>query len=103
MVTVALPDAAELPAARVRTLSPAETGFGEKEAVTPLGSPVAVRVTLPANPFWGMTATSASAELPGTRLTWAGPAAIEKPCGLMVRLKVVEAVWDPETPLMVTV
>jgi hypothetical protein len=32
-------------------------GFGKKDAVTPLGSPEAERVTLPANPLSGFTLT----------------------------------------------
>jgi len=43
-------------AVSVSTLDPV-VGFGEKDAVTPLGRPDAERVTLPANPFCGYTET----------------------------------------------
>ena len=50
MVTFAVPTEAELLAVKVSVLL-AVAGFDEKEAVTPLGSPEAARLTLPANPF----------------------------------------------------
>ena len=50
MVRVALPGAAVLLAVSVITLLPVLVGFGEKAAVTPLGSPVTARVTSPAKP-----------------------------------------------------
>ena len=50
MVSVALPTTAELPATIVN--SPLElTGFGVKNAVTPLGKPLTDKVTFPVNPF----------------------------------------------------
>ena len=54
MVALYCPAAAELLAVSVSVLAPV-VGFGEKDAVTPLGSPEAERVTLPANPFRGFT------------------------------------------------
>ena len=48
--TVALPGAALLLAVSVNTLL-LDAGFGENEAVTPLGKPDAARVTLPLNPY----------------------------------------------------
>jgi len=56
IVTLYCPRAAELLAISVSTLDPV-VGFGEKDAVTPLGRPDAERVTLPANPFCGYTET----------------------------------------------
>jgi hypothetical protein len=51
MVTVVDPvDAVEL-AVSVITLVPAPIGLGEKAALTPLGKPVAAKLTLPLNPF----------------------------------------------------
>ena len=47
---------AELLAVKVSTLLPV-VGFGAKDAVTPLGRPDSVRVTLPLNPYWGDTLT----------------------------------------------
>ena len=47
-VTLLVPGTAELLAANVRLLNPVPViGFGEKDAVTPLGRPVADKVTLP--------------------------------------------------------
>jgi len=50
MVTLYCPRLAVLLAVSVSVLAPV-VGFGEKDAVTPLGRPVAERVTLPVNPF----------------------------------------------------
>jgi len=58
MVTLYCPTGAELLAISVSVLSnPAMVGLGEKDAVTPLGRPVAERVTLPVNPFREFTRT----------------------------------------------
>ena len=57
IVTVYCPRLAELLACTVNVLIPVAVGFGEKDAVTPLGRPDAERVTLPANPFCGYTET----------------------------------------------
>ena len=51
MVTVDVPGAALLVAVSVITLYPEETAAGEKDAVTPLGSPDAERAALPVNPY----------------------------------------------------
>ena len=56
IVTVALPTGALLLATIV--ISPLElTGFGVKNAVTPLGKPLTESVTLPVKPFCGKTLT----------------------------------------------
>jgi len=52
-VTVDVPPAAEVLAANVRVLAP-EVLTGLKDAVTPLGRPVAARLTLPLKPFSGL-------------------------------------------------
>jgi len=52
MVTVYCPVAAVLPAVSVNVLVDA-AGFGENEAVTPLGKPEAARFTLPLKPYCG--------------------------------------------------
>ena len=54
MVTVAFPVAAEELAVRLSTLEP-EVGFVPNDAVTPLGKPVADKVTLPENPLTSPT------------------------------------------------
>jgi hypothetical protein len=50
------PTATALLAVSVSVLLPV-VGFGEKDAVTPLGRPDVVRVTLPVNPFREFTLT----------------------------------------------
>ena len=50
------PRLAELLAVKVTVLLPV-VGFGEKDAVTPLGRPEAERVTLPVNPLSWFTLT----------------------------------------------
>jgi hypothetical protein len=56
MVSVALPNAAELLATIVN--SPLEVmGFGVNKAVTPLGKPVTDNVTFPVNPLNGEIST----------------------------------------------
>jgi hypothetical protein len=54
MVTVEVPVTAVLLAARVSVLALVED-VGLNEAVTPLGKPLAVNVTLPVKPFSGVT------------------------------------------------
>ncbi len=56
MVRVYCPTPAELVATSVSKLLPV-VGFGEKDAVTPVGSPDTARFTLPVNPYWGYTET----------------------------------------------
>src|SRR5215471_12535541 len=53
-VTVAAPAVAVLVAASVKVLV-VLVGFGLKDAVTPLGKPVADKLTLPPKPFCGVT------------------------------------------------
>ena len=55
MVTLYSPATAELLAVSVSVLLYPVAGFGEKDAVTPLGRPDAERVALPVNPFRGVT------------------------------------------------
>jgi hypothetical protein len=62
-VTLYCPRLAELLAVNVSVLPPV-VGFGEKEAVTPLGRPEAERLTVPANPFWGFTLMEVVPEAP---------------------------------------
>jgi hypothetical protein len=53
-VSVYCPTAAELLAVRVSVLVPV-VGLGANDAVTPLGRPDTVRLTLPVNPYCGFT------------------------------------------------
>ena len=62
-VTVYWPVAVAVLAVSVRVVLPV-VGFGEKEAVTPLGKPVTERFTLPVKPYWGLMLTKAVVEVP---------------------------------------
>ena len=65
-------------AVRVRVLVPLVVA-GEKEAVTPLGSPEVARLTVPVNPYSGVTVTVALVVPPGV---------IVRPLGAVVRANV---------------
>ena len=73
MVTVAVPVAAVLLAVSVRTLAPV-VGLVPNVAVTPLGSPDAASVTLPANPFLPETVMVVFPEAPWATVREAGEA-----------------------------
>jgi hypothetical protein len=64
IVTVAAPVTAALLAASVNTLDPV-AGLVPNDAVTPLGRPLAESVTLPLNPFAGLTVMVLVPEAPG--------------------------------------
>ena len=66
MVIVAAPRAAVLLAVKVTPVDPVVVGFVAKLAVTPLGKPVAARVTLPlsGNPFKAKMVIASDALLP---------------------------------------
>jgi hypothetical protein len=67
MVNVVVPGEAVLAAINVTVLEPV-AGFGEKEAVTPLGSPETLRFTVPVKPYCGFTVTDEVALAPWLRL-----------------------------------
>jgi hypothetical protein len=104
MVTVTgPPSAAVLAAANVRTLD-AVAGLVEKLAVTPLGKPVADRVTALPNPLADTTLIVSAPLLPwATDSADAEPVSVKLGGGLTVRAIVVDAVSAPEVPLIVTV
>jgi hypothetical protein len=106
MVTVAGPVAAVAPAESVSTLEPV-VGLVAKAAATPLGRPVAARVTLPANPPAGVTVMVSLAPPPCVVESVGADGAIVKLGGgtlaLTVRAMEVAAVRAPEVPVMVTV
>ena len=54
IVSVLVPTCVVLPAISVSWVAPV-AGFGEMEAVTPLGKPVTARFTLPVKPYSGVT------------------------------------------------
>ena len=103
MVTVAEPVAAALLAVTVRPVDPV-VGFVAKVAVTPLGKPVAARVTLPVKAFAPVTLTVSMALPPGVReMVFAVGASVKLGAGLTVSAIVVEAVMVPEVPVIVSV
>ena len=73
MVTVTVPVAAVAVAVRVSVLLEV-AGFGLNPAVTPLGKPVAERVTLPLKPFTGTMLIVLVPLLPWTTVTESGEA-----------------------------
>jgi hypothetical protein len=96
MVAVAL-------AVSVSTCVP-ETVPAANDAVTPLGNPVAARVTLPVNPFAPVTVIVLVPVLPCTTETLVGNAeSVKLGAAFTVTEIVVDPVSAPELPLMVTV
>jgi len=77
MVTVTVPAVAVLPAVSVNVLL-AVAGFGLKDAVTPLGSPDADKLTLPLKPFCGAIAIVLVPLAPCAIVTLLGEAESEK-------------------------
>ena len=85
MVTVATPTVAVLLAVSVSTLVPV-VGLLLKEAVTPLGRPVAARVALLENPFFGVSVMVDVPDAPWATLRDAGDAErVKLGAGLTVR------------------
>ena len=103
MVTAAVPVVAVLLAVSVSTLVPV-VGLVVKEAVTPAGSPEAVRVTLPVKPAIGLTVTVLVPDAPCCTVRLEGDTERLKSggCGI-VRLIGVACVRAPDTPVTVTV
>ena len=105
MVTVSGPPVvAVLLAASVSTLEFVVVGLGLNEAVTPLGKPLALRVTPPVNPLEGVTVMVSVALLPCTTVNVPVAGAMAKlGAKFTVREMVEDAVRLPEVPFMVTV
>jgi hypothetical protein len=105
IVTVDVPTVAVLLAVKVTTLLPA-VGLVAKEAVTPLGSPDAASVTLPAKPPVSVTAIVSVAVPPSAADTVDAEGVSVKPAAVLaltVREIVVLADRLPEVPVIVTV
>jgi hypothetical protein len=102
-VTVAVPEDAVEPAVRVKVLVPVVGFTGLNAGATPLGSPEAVRLTLPLT-LAGVIVIVLTAPLPCTTVTVLGEAArLKLGAAVTVRLKVVVWVKLPEVPVTVTV
>ena len=78
MITVTVPAVAVLLAESVSVLLVEVLG-GAKEAVTPLGRPVADKLTLPEKPPWGAKEIVLEPLVPCTRVRLPGVAASKKP------------------------
>ena len=82
---------------------------GLNTAVTPLGSPDAVRFTLPLNPFWSFTVMVLVALLPATKARLPDdderlkPAGVVIPAGVTASVTAVLRERVPEVPVTVTV
>lgn len=101
-MTVNPPLNAVLLAASVSVLAPVVLG-GLKKAFTPLGRPEAVRLTLPVNPFWGVTVIVLVPLDPCVRLMLLGDAAsLKLGAAFTVSVIVVVLVRLPELPVMIT-
>ena len=98
MVALYCPGVAVLLAVSVSVLE-LVVGFGEKDAVTPLGKPVTARFTLPVNPYCGFTETEAELEPPWP--TDVPPAESVKLGAATETLRVALTVKLPEVPVMV--
>ena len=105
IVTVTGPPVVAVPlAVKVKTLDPVVVGLGLNEAVTPLGNPVAARVTPPVNPFAGVTVMLSVLLAPCTTASVPALGASAKlGAEATVSAIVVDALSVPETPLTVTV
>ena len=102
-VMVKPPVAAVLLAARVSVLEPVVLA-GLRNALTPLGMPEALKLTVPVKPFCGVTVMVLPPLEPCVRLTLPGVAESAKlGAALTVRVSVVVSVKLPEVPVIVTV
>jgi hypothetical protein len=100
MVTVAVPMAAETPAASV-SFTPELAG--PIVAVTPIGNPAAVRVTAPVKPFTAVIVTMLLADIPRGTLRLAGATPSVKPgAPFTVKLSATETDVVPSVPVTVT-
>jgi hypothetical protein len=100
MVTV------EVPAAAVLLAESVSTPLVLNDAVTPVGSPEAVKATVPVNPFAGVTVMVLTPLVPWLIARTLGEAARVKSgvaAALTVRATVAVWVKVPEVPVMVTV
>lgn len=102
MVRVLGPSWAVLDAVSVSVLSVpfAVVGLGEKDAVTPLGSPVTERLTLPVNPYWGLTKTYEVVVVPCPILTLPPPESVNVGA-YTPSVSVVVALRVPAIPVIV--
>jgi hypothetical protein len=101
-VTVAVPATTEVPATSVRVLVPVVLA-GLNDAVTPLGSPDAARLTRPLKPFCGPTVRILMPLFPWATPRLLGDAERLKFGAVIVRLIVAVLFKIPEVPVTVTV
>ena len=101
-VTVKKPAGAPADARKVKdeVPEPLFTVGGEKEAVTPAGSALAVRLTDPVNPFKAPTAMVEVADPPGARTTAVGEAERVKSGTKTIKITVAVCIKVPLTAWM---
>jgi hypothetical protein len=99
-VTVKTPAGALADASRVRVEEPVVTIGGEKDAVTPVGIPLAARLTDPVNPFNEPTVMMEATDPLGGKTIAAGEADSVKSGAETVRLTVAVCVKPPLTAWM---
>jgi len=94
---------AELLAVRVSTLDPL-VGLVLHDAVTPVGSAdVTARLTLPLNPYWGVTVTFVVPDAPWLIERTPGASESMKLGGWTLTVTLVDTVILPDVPVMVIV
>jgi hypothetical protein len=76
---------------------------GKKVPVTPAGSPATARLTMPLNPFRGLMEIVDLSDAPGSRPTAPGAATMANVDGLIVKASAVDALSEPDVPVMLTV
>jgi hypothetical protein len=102
MTAVAVPGCAELAEVRVRTL-PVADDAGFQLGVTPEGNPAIEKLTLPLNPLSATTVTEVLSEPPGKKVMLPGAGVSVNDGAFTVTVTVVDAVVEPEVPVIVTV
>jgi hypothetical protein len=97
-----VPAAALVEAAR-RKLVPLVELAGAKLAVTPAGSPDALKLAVPVNPPTGVIVRASVADCPGFNVTeLAAALKLNAACAVTLKLKAADAVAVPEVPVMVS-
>jgi len=78
------------------------TGFGEKLAVTPVGSPEMARLTGPENPFMGLIGTKTDVVAPCPKATLPGLRTLKLEAAIASGNEAVDVSF-PDVPVMVTI
>jgi hypothetical protein len=103
MVTVYVPGTAVVVLLKYKVLALVVVGFGLNEVVTPLGTPVAENLTLPAKPLTGFIVIAMVACEDSGMLTLLGDVVTVKSgaAAVTVKVTVVECIIAPPEPVTV--